>query len=127
MPAYPYLSPKEGFPQAKAAAKRALEIDPTLAEAHTALANSLAVYDWDWTEAEREFKRALELDPNSAATHFRYGQVYLLALGRSDEAIADRSNYSRAHNYPPGGLHHYSLLCTPLRRSYTAGSKVYRN
>jgi TolB-like protein len=68
MPAYPYLSPKEAFPQAKAAAKRALEIDPTLAEAHTALANSLAVYDWNWLEAEREFKRALELDPNSAAT-----------------------------------------------------------
>lgn len=89
MPAYPYLSPKEGFPQAKAAAKRALEIDPTLAEAHTALANSLAVYDWNWTEAEREFKRALELDPNSAATHFRYGQAYLVPLGRSEEAIAE--------------------------------------
>jgi TolB-like protein/Flp pilus assembly protein TadD len=89
MPAYPYLSPKEGFPQAKAAARRALEIDQTLAEAHTALANSLAVYDWNWAEAEREFKRALELDPNSAATHFRYGQAYLIALGRSDEAIAE--------------------------------------
>ncbi|MFZ0061207.1 MAG: protein kinase, partial [Pyrinomonadaceae bacterium] len=46
MPAYPYLSPKEAFPQAKAAAQRALEIDPTLAEAHTFLAYSLVIYDW---------------------------------------------------------------------------------
>ena len=56
MPAYPYLSPKEAFPQAKAAAKRGLEIDPTLAEAHAALANTLAAYDWNWAEAETEFK-----------------------------------------------------------------------
>ncbi len=89
MPAYPFLSPKEAIPQAKAAATRALEIDPTLAEAHTALAYSLAPYDWNWLEAEREFKRALELDPNSSAPHFRYGQVYLAPLGRSDEAIAE--------------------------------------
>ena len=89
MPAYSYLSPNEAIPPAKAAAKRALEIDPTLAEAHTALANSLAVFDWNWTEAEREFKRAIELDPNSSAPHFRYGQVCLSPLGRSDEAIAE--------------------------------------
>ena len=89
MPAYPYLSPKEAFPQAKVAATHALEIDPTLSEAHMALANSLAVYDWNWTEAEREFKRALELDPNSAATHFRYGQAYLTPLGRHEEGITE--------------------------------------
>jgi serine/threonine-protein kinase len=89
MPAYPYLSPKEAVPQAKAAAKRALEIDPTLAEAHTFLAYSLAIYDWNWTEAEREFKRGIELDPNNSPAHFRYGQIYLAAQGRSDEAIAE--------------------------------------
>ncbi|HLE62949.1 MAG TPA: hypothetical protein VI750_07415 [Pyrinomonadaceae bacterium] len=87
--AYAYLSPKEAIPQAKAAAKRALEIDSTLAEAHTALANSLAVYDWNWAEAEREFKRALELNPNDSGTHWRYGMFYLMPLGRSDEAIAE--------------------------------------
>jgi len=89
MTAYPYLSPKEAVPQAKAAAKRALEIDPTLAEAHTALANSLACFDWDWQEAEREFKRAIELNPNDSGTHWRYGMFYLMLLGRSDEAIAE--------------------------------------
>jgi serine/threonine-protein kinase len=89
MPAYPYLSPKEAFPEAKAAAQKALQIDPTLAEAHTFLAYSLAIYDWDWTEAETEFKRAIELDPNNSSAHFRYGQIYLLSVGRIDEGIAE--------------------------------------
>lgn len=89
MPAYPYLSPKEAFPQAKAAAQQALEIDPTLAEAHTFLAYCLVIYDWNWPEAERSFKRAIELDPNNSAARFRYGQVYLAPLGRVDEAVAE--------------------------------------
>ncbi|MEP6703823.1 MAG: tetratricopeptide repeat protein, partial [Acidobacteriota bacterium] len=89
MPAYPYLSPGEAFPLAKSAATRALELDPNLSEAHTALANTLAVYDWNWPEAEREFKRAIELDQNSAAAHFRYGQLYLAPNGFLNEAIAE--------------------------------------
>ena len=89
MPAYPYLSPKEAFPQAKAAAQKALEIDPTLPEAHTFLAYSLIIYDFNWVEGERLFKRAIELDPNNSAAHFRYGQLYLLPTGRFDEAIAE--------------------------------------
>ncbi len=89
MPAYPYLSPKEAFPQAKAAAQQALEIDPTLAEAHAFLGYSLVIYDWNWPEAERSFKHAIELDPNNSAAHFRYGQVYLLPTGHLDEAIAE--------------------------------------
>ncbi len=88
MPAYPYLSPHEAFPKAKAAANRALEIDPTLSEAHTALANTLAVYDWNWPESEREFKRGIELDPNNAEAHFRYGQ-FLSPMGRHEESIRE--------------------------------------
>lgn len=89
IPAYPYLSPKEAFPQAKAAAQQALEIDPTLAEAHTFLAYSLVIYDWNWVEGERSFKRAIELDPNNSSAHFRYGQIYLAPVGRRDEAIIE--------------------------------------
>ncbi|HVQ38365.1 MAG TPA: protein kinase [Pyrinomonadaceae bacterium] len=89
MPAYPYLSPREAFPQAKAAAQQALEIDPTLAEAHTFLAYCLVIYDWNWAEAERSFKRAIELDPNNSAAHFRYGQIYLAPTGRLDEALVE--------------------------------------
>ncbi len=89
MPNYPYLSPNEAFPQAKAAALRALQIDPMLSEAHAALANTLTSYDLNWPEAERGFKRAIELDPNSAVAHYRYATEYLISVGHHDEAIAE--------------------------------------
>ena len=89
MPSYSYLSPKEAFPQAKAAAQKALEIDPSLADAHAALATIFAAYDWNWVEAEREFKRAIELNPNVADIHYRYGLIYLIPAGRTDEAIRE--------------------------------------
>jgi len=89
MPAYPYASPKEAYPKAKIAAQRALQIDPSLSEAHTALANTLAIYDWNWAEAERKFKRAIELNPNNADAHFRYAQLYLSPVGRHDDAIRE--------------------------------------
>jgi TolB-like protein/Flp pilus assembly protein TadD len=107
MTAYPYLSPKEAIPQAKAAAKRALEIDPSLAEAHTALANSLACFDWNWEEAEREFKRAIDLNPNDSGTHWRYGMFYLMVLGRADESIAEGK---RAVELEPLNLNHGANL-----------------
>ena len=88
IPSYPYLSSKEASPQAKAAATRALEIDPNLSEAHSALGAYLGNYEWNWTEAEREHKRAIELSPNSSIAHFRYGQ-HLSTLGRKDESIAE--------------------------------------
>jgi len=89
MPSYPFMSPKEAMPQAKAAAERALQIDPNLAEAHGALANVLALFDWNWAGAEREFKRAIELDPNVAEIHNRYGRSYLIPLGQFDEAASE--------------------------------------
>ncbi len=87
MPGYPYMSIKEAIPQAKAAEQKALEIEPDLAEAHTALATSIALYDLNWAESEREFKRAFELNPNSAVIHYRYALNYLLPMGRTNEAI----------------------------------------
>ncbi len=89
MPSYAFMSPKEAMPKAKAAAERALQLDPNLAEAHGALANALALFDWNWTEAEREFKLAIELDPNVAEIHNRYGRAYLIPLGRFDEAASE--------------------------------------
>ncbi len=87
---YPYLSPNEAIPKAKAAAQRALEIDPTLPEAHTFLAYALAVFDWDWGNVEREFKLGIELDPKNPAAHFRYAQMYLAPIGRSATTRATR-------------------------------------
>jgi TolB-like protein/lipopolysaccharide biosynthesis regulator YciM len=84
-----YLPPKEIFPKAKAAAMKALEMDDTIAEAHIALARIRALYDWDWSGAEREFKRALELNPSYAYAHSSYGINYLSPMGRHEEAIAE--------------------------------------
>ncbi len=60
---YSNLPPKEGMPKARAAAMRALELDGRLAEAHTSLANISQRYDWNWSEAEREYRRAIETQP----------------------------------------------------------------
>jgi TolB-like protein len=89
IPSFPYGSPAECTPKAKAAVAKALELDPDLPEAHTVAAMIAATYDWDWAKAEREFKRSLELDPNLAITHYRYAWTYLSPLGRHDEAIAE--------------------------------------
>jgi len=81
------MRPAEVFPQTRAAAQRAAELDDSLAETHTALAASLLWCDWNWTESETHFKRALELNPNNADTHSEY--AFLLSnLGRHEEALA---------------------------------------
>src|SRR5262245_3903820 len=79
---------KEAFPQAKAAAIRALDIDPDLADAHTAVGWIAFSYDWDWNAAEREFKRAIELNPNNSDAHRGYGHLFSV-LGRGNDAIAE--------------------------------------
>ncbi len=107
MTAYPYMAPKLAVPMAKAAANRALEIDPSLAEAHTALANSLACFDWNWKDAEREFKRAIELNPDDAGTHWRYGMFYLMPVGRLEEAVAEGK---RSLDLEPLDLNHGANL-----------------
>ena len=85
----PDVPPKDCIPLAKAAATRALEIDPMLPQAHSALADSLALYDWDWAESERHFKKAIELDPNISYTHVAYGGSYLEPIGKPDEAVKE--------------------------------------
>ena len=79
---------KDSLPQATAAARKALEIDDSLAEGHASLSFSLIWYEWDWVGGEREAKRAIALNPNSAYSHFALAHV-LSDLGRHDEAIAE--------------------------------------
>ncbi len=81
-------SPMEAFPRAKAAASKALEIDPALAEAYASLGDISIHFDWDWNAAERNFKKAIELDPGYAVAHHWYSE-YLTLMGRHDEAIAE--------------------------------------
>jgi len=85
-----FVVPKEAYPRAKEAAQKALEIDGTLAEAHTSVAIIAAEYDWDWPDAEKEFQRAIELNPNYAIAHTWYATRLLRNLGRSEEAIAEQ-------------------------------------
>jgi len=76
----------EKYSKARSAALKALELDQSLAEAHTALGVVKTFYHWDWAGADAAFRRALALNPNSATTHNWYGW-YLLYLRRWDEAI----------------------------------------
>ena len=88
MPSYAYMHPGEAIPRAIAASRRALEIDPDLAEAHSTYGSALT-FEHRWADAEAELKRSVELDPNSAQSHFRYAIEYLAPVGRIDEAIAE--------------------------------------
>jgi serine/threonine protein kinase/Flp pilus assembly protein TadD len=83
---YSYLHPNEALPLAKSASLKALEIDDTLAEAHTSLAH-VKMYDLEWLDAEREFKRAIQLDPNYSTARHWYANC-LMALGKKTEAMA---------------------------------------
>src|SRR5687768_1029811 len=75
------------MPKAETAARKALALDDTLAEAHASLAGVLYRYQWDWEGAEREFQRSLELDPSYAEGHRAYA-IYLLTVRRNEEALA---------------------------------------
>jgi TolB-like protein/lipoprotein NlpI len=109
--AYGAASPADSFPQAKAAAKKALELDDTLAEAHTSLANVLHGYDFDLEQSLKEFERAIELNPNYATAHHWYGEN-LGAMGRFDEAITE---LKRAQQLDPLSL----IINTDLGLVYT--------
>jgi tetratricopeptide (TPR) repeat protein len=82
------VRPEEGFPKAKAAVLRALQLNDALSEAHATLAMIKLCFDWDWLDAETEFQRALALDPTYATASNWYSQ-YLWAAGRVDEALRE--------------------------------------
>lgn len=81
--------PAEVLGGAKAAALRALEIDPTLGEAHCSLGFLIAITEWNWAEAEVHFRRALDLNPGYATTHHWLAVDFLPIFGRLDEAVRE--------------------------------------
>jgi len=89
LPPYGAAAPKDSIPQAKAAVKKALELDDTLAEAHASSGRIVSGFDFDSTKAIAEFERALQLNPNYATAHHWFGAGPLLALGRFNESIVE--------------------------------------
>jgi len=87
--AYGASSIADSFPQAKAAARKALELDGSLAEAHTSLGQVLLFYDLDFQAAANEFERAIALNPNYATAHHWYGNGPLTVVGDFNTAIAE--------------------------------------
>ena len=83
-----YVSPGSVTPQIRVAVAKALELDDTLAAAHTSLASLHFYMDWDWSAADREFKRAVELDPANVVAHMQYA-LLLAVTGRHLEALAE--------------------------------------
>jgi Predicted integral membrane protein len=79
---------EDAMPKAKAAVLKALELDDSLAEAHTALAQIAGNYDWNWSKAESEYKRAIERNPNYSTGHHYYA-TFLMGMGRGAEALQE--------------------------------------
>jgi eukaryotic-like serine/threonine-protein kinase len=86
-----YLPPKDAFPRGKAAAMIALRFAPDLGEAHTPLAASLWLHDWQWAEAQTEFQHSLELNPTYPTANHWYAE-YTMTMGRQVESIAKMKN-----------------------------------
>ena len=84
-----FVAPRQSMPLAKTAVRRALELDESIAEGHATLGVILALYDWDWASAEREFVRSIELNGSSPASRDVYAFYYLRPVGRIDDAIVE--------------------------------------
>jgi eukaryotic-like serine/threonine-protein kinase len=93
-----YSAPSEVYPKSNAAARRALELDPSLAHPHAVLGSNEMEYEWDFAAGEAEYKKALELDPNDATTHHFYAFDIGMIGGREQEALAE---INRAHQLDP--------------------------
>lgn len=83
-----FAAPHEVFPTLAELARHAVDLDPSLREAHVSLAQWHVFYNWDWAAAEREVSRAVELNPGSALAHLWAGH-FLSIIGRFDEAVAE--------------------------------------
>jgi serine/threonine-protein kinase len=84
-----FVAPKEAMPKAKAAVRRAIELDESLSEAHATLGVILALYDWDWAGAEREMMRSIELNGSSPGCRDVFAFYFLRPMGRIPEAVAE--------------------------------------
>ena len=104
---YGSCPPGKIMPKARAAAEKAVELDPTLGEAHAALGWVRSLYDWDLAQADREFQQAIAFNPGCATAHHRYADACLAPMERPEEAMA---HLQRAQELEPLSL----TICTSL-------------
>ena len=110
-------NPNEDSSKSNVAARRALELDPTLAHPHAVLGNNEMQYDWDFAGGEAEFKKAIELDPNDATAHQWYAENLGTIGGREQEALAE---INRAHELDP-----LSPIITRVKGSVLVSARKY--
>jgi tetratricopeptide (TPR) repeat protein len=108
------LPPKEAASRARAAARKAIELDEALADGHASLAFTLARYDWNWADAEGEFKRAIDLGPGDSRVYSWYSE-FLRSMGRSDEA---KAYLNRAQDIDPFGVGDVRSIAGSIARPY---------
>ena len=114
----------EAVGKARAAVTRALELDPDLAEAHTALGLVRFYFEWDWAGAETELRRALELNPGSRSVHEEYGG-FLTAMGRLDEGLAQSREAARLDPLSVSPVHDIAINAL-VRGNYEEAAAGFR-
>jgi serine/threonine-protein kinase len=120
------LCTREAIPKAREAARRALELDPDLAEAWTSLAFIRSLFDWEWVEAELMYRRAIELNPSYATARHWLGVDFLAILGRLDEALVSVEEALRLDPLS-FAIHDAKGIVLVLQRDYAAAADHYRS
>jgi TolB-like protein/Tfp pilus assembly protein PilF len=123
---YGFMNPQVALPQGKEAASRGVAVDPSLAEAHGALAFARLFWDWDETEAEREFLHALKLNPKYIQARGWYAYLFLMSAGRAEEAI-DQAKQAAALDPLSGYANAVLALTCDLAGRATEAEKVARH
>ncbi|MBK7742262.1 MAG: tetratricopeptide repeat protein [Betaproteobacteria bacterium] len=114
----------ESVGKAQAAVTRALELDPDLAEAHTALGLVRFYFEWDWEGADAALRRALELNPGSQAANEEFGN-FLITMGRLDEGFTRTSEATRLDPLSVGPVHNLAILAM-IRGDYDQAAAGFR-
>jgi tetratricopeptide (TPR) repeat protein len=109
------IPPKQASALAEEAARKAVELDDSLSEAHAAKANSLTAF-WKWDGAEAEYRRAIELNPNNASAHYFYGWFFLMPQNRISEALVEIERALALDPLSPIVNMNYGLTLATARR-----------
>lgn len=122
---YGHVTPAEGVPLAKAAAERAIALDPELAEPYTSLAFIRGLYEWNWVEAERLYLRSIALNPGYATAHHWLATDHYAMLGQFDRAFAEIAIAAQLDPLSSIILENRAYLLM-LTRQYEAAIEGYR-